>query len=212
LKLGFFAAFVIPMAVMIFGSIGNSKRIPPYPERIISGGVVLTDKAAIMRGQRVWQKYGLMDQGSVWGHGSLRGMDFSAQTLHIIGRDIRSFLSQQRFGKGYDALDREGKAVIDALTILDIRTNTYDAKTRDLTLSPAKASAFRDLQGYWESFFLKGDVLHGFLPNTIRGADERRDIASFFFWTAWAAGTTRPGSSLTYTNNWPADRSVQYRA
>ena len=39
-------------------------------------------------------------------------------------------------------------------------------------------------------------------------ADERQDIADFFGWTAWAAGTERPGMHYTYTNNWPADRSV----
>ena len=39
-------------------------------------------------------------------------------------------------------------------------------------------------------------------------AEERKHIADFFFWTAWAAGTNRPGLAYTYTNNWPSDRSV----
>ncbi|MHB9036514.1 MAG: nitric-oxide reductase large subunit [Armatimonadota bacterium] len=208
LKLGFVAAFVIPMLVMLIGSKPNAQRVPPYPERVVSEGRTLTDKATIMRGQHVWQEYGLMDQGSVWGHGSLRGMDFSALTLHMVGQDIRDHIHQQRFGKPYSQGNVESKAIVDALTLLQVKTNTYNKTTRELTLSPEMASSFGHIQGYWDNFFLKGNQLHGFLPNTIPTIQERRDLASFFFWTGWAAGTKRPGSNLTYTNNWPADKSV----
>jgi nitric oxide reductase subunit B len=37
------------------------------------------------------------------------------------------------------------------------------------------------------------------LTNTIK----QRQLAAFFWWTAWACGTDRPGSETTYTNNWP---------
>ena len=33
-------------------------------------------------GQEVFLKYGLMDNGTIWGHGGYLGPDFSAQTLH----------------------------------------------------------------------------------------------------------------------------------
>ena len=208
LKWGFVAAFVIPMLVMLIAAAPNSRVVPPYPKLIVSDGVTLTDKATIMRGQHVYQRFGLMDQGSVWGHGSLRGMDFSAQSLHLLGQAVRGYLSQSRFGKPYKNLNIEENAVIDALTILQIKTNTYNPKTGTLTLSPAMAAGFHRVRAYWERFFAKGDVLHGFRPNAIPKANQRRDLASFFFWTAWAAGTRRPGSTMTYTNNWPADRTV----
>ena len=28
-------------------------------------------------------------------------------------------------------------------------------------------------------------------------------MATFFWWTAWAASTNRPGHEVTYTQNWP---------
>jgi nitric oxide reductase subunit B len=37
-------------------------------------------------------------------------------------------------------------------------------------------------------------------------------LADFFFWTAWAAGTNRPGLNYTYTNNWPSDPTVGNKA
>jgi nitric oxide reductase subunit B len=41
-------------------------------------------------------------------------------------------------------------------------------------------------------------------------ADTRRQYAlnAFFFWTALACGTNRPGSTVTYTNNWPAEALI----
>jgi nitric oxide reductase subunit B len=33
-------------------------------------------------------------------------------------------------------------------------------------------------------------------------------LASFFFWTSWAASTNRPGDTVTYTSNWPHERLV----
>jgi nitric oxide reductase subunit B len=39
--------------------------------------------------------------------------------------------------------------------------------------------------------------------NTLPSAERRRQLTHFFFWTAWAAATERPGSQVTYTNNWP---------
>ena len=33
-------------------------------------------------------------------------------------------------------------------------------------------------------------------------------LTAFFFWTAWAAVTDRPGETMTYTNNWPYEPLV----
>ena len=64
------------------------------------------------------------------------------------------------------------------------------------------------MRAYWDKEFAEGDPHYGFLKNTVPTAEERKDIADFFFWTAWAAGTNRPGLNYSYTNNWPSDRTV----
>ena len=33
-------------------------------------------------------------------------------------------------------------------------------------------------------------------------------MATFFWWTAWAASTNRPGHEVTYTQNWPHEPLV----
>jgi len=96
--------------------------------------------------------------------------------------------------------------------IKDLRTNRYDEKTKTLELTPAQAYALQQMRQYWERTFAEGDPRYGFLPNTVATPEQRRDLGDFFFWTAWAAGTNRPGLDYSYTNNWPADLSVGNRA
>src|SRR5690606_37470751 len=43
---------------------------------------------------------------------------------------------------------------------------------------------------------------------TVADAGHRHQLGAFFFWTAWAAVTQRPGSEVSYTSNWPSDELV----
>lgn len=212
LKYGALLAFVISMAVLLIGGLVGSGKLAPYFGRVLSpNGDELADKAAIYRGQSVYQKYGLMDHGSIWGHGTLRGMDFAAHSLNLIGRYMRDYYSQERYQTSYDNLNYEQKSVVDATVIREIKTNTYDQQVDTLKLSPAQNYTLSELQKYWDELFANGDPDYGFLPNTVKTSEERKDLATFLFWTAWVAGTNRPGTDMTYTNNWPGDESVGNR-
>ena len=39
-------------------------------------------------------------------------------------------------------------------------------------------------------------------------AGRRAALTDFFFWTSWACTTERPGTGVTYTNNWPHEELV----
>jgi hypothetical protein len=60
------------------GGLFANRDAPPYPKRVLAPDEsVLFTKEDILAGRDVFQRYGLMDHGSVWGHGSQRGMEFS---------------------------------------------------------------------------------------------------------------------------------------
>ena len=67
LRNGAIFTFFGSMGILLVGGHFAKERVPPIPEKVVRGETLLTDRAAIMRGQDVYQRYGLMDHGSVWG-------------------------------------------------------------------------------------------------------------------------------------------------
>lgn len=207
LKVGAVLSFIISMTVLLLGGYFAVDKVAPYPEKVVVEGKIVATAESIMSGQNVYQKYGLMDHGSIWGHGSLRGMDFSATTLHLIGEYMRDYYSEEK-GKQYRNLLLSEKSEIDGKVIREIKENKYNPVSKTLMLSQAEAYTLVKIKKYWKDLFRKGDREYGFFPETVKFEEERENIADFFFWTAWAASTNRPGENFTYTNNWPNDRSV----
>jgi nitric oxide reductase subunit B len=197
------------MCGLLFGGLFANREAPPYPNRVVGpDGTVLFTKADILAGQDVFQRYGLMDHGSVWGHGSQRGMEFSAVTMHRTGEKVRQHLSMAAFGRGYGELAAEERDIIDVRTRRSMKANHYDPAADILTLDPGRIAALADNEEFWERTFRDGDMDYGFLPLTVPTAEERRQLGRFFFWTAWVASAARPGKDHSYTNNWPAEREV----
>jgi len=203
-------SFIIAMALLLVGGYFAKDKVPPIPEQVTDGTIVLMSRADILAGQDVYQSFGLMDHGSVWGHGTLRGMDFSAETLHLMGRAMRDYHASPANPTpgAFEQLSEQQQRTVAAAVVAEIHTNRYDPATKTLTLTPAQAWALRRIRSHWETELGQGDPRYGFLPDTVPTAEQRRKLADFFFWTAWAAGTDRPGLDITYTNNWPPDRSV----
>ena len=44
--------------------------------------------------------------------------------------------------------------------------------------------------------------------NTVKDTERMRHMNSFFFWSTWATAANRPGSDITYTNNWPNEQLI----
>ena len=209
LKWAAILCFVVAMAILLGGGIAMRKDLPPYPGKVLDpDGNVLFEKKDILAGQDVYQRYGLMDQGAVWGHGSQRGPEFSAASLHLIAEAIGNHIAQNDYGKSYNALDDLQKGIIDVKIKHEIKPNRYDPANDTLTLTAAQVEGLNAVVGHWEMIFKDGFQRFGFLPETIGNEQQRLDIARFFFWTAWVASTLRPGEDYSYTNNWPADARV----
>jgi len=209
LKWAAIISFVVSMVILIGGGFFAREWYPPYPGKVMDpSGKVLFQKADIMAGQDVYQRHGLMDHGSVWGHGSQRGMEFSAVTLHLLGERVQDILAREDYGKDFADLDPLQQEITTVKTTREVKTNRYDSNADTLTLTAAQTQALEVTRQFWEKTFGDGEKRYGFLPLTIATPEDRLQISRFFFWTAWVASTNRPGKDFTYTNNWPADRKV----
>jgi len=209
LKWAAIICFFVAMGILLGGGVYMKKDLPPYPGKVVSAsGDVLFQKSDIIAGQDVYQRYGLMDHGAVWGHGSQRGPEFSALTLNILAETIGEYYAQKDYGKPYKSLDGLEKGIIDVKIKHETKPNRYDAATNTLTLTAAQVKGLEKVKQHWQKVFKEGEQRYGFLADTIGDEQQRLEISRFFFWTAWVASTLRPGSDFSYTNNWPPDRRV----
>jgi nitric oxide reductase subunit B len=204
------------LIVMVLGFAGligitnlSYRNAPPIPAAVVDAqGATLFTGAEISSGQAVFLRYGLMDNGSVWGHGAYLGPDFAAETLHQIGESVAGTLAQAQFGRPLAKLSGIESASIRAQVAATLKTNRYDAASATLHLTPAEAIAYRAQTARWTAYFTDPTRNGGLRPNLITDPTELRDLSAFFSWAAWASVADRPGASYSYTNNFPYDRDV----
>src|SRR5262245_562277 len=118
--------------ILIWRSVETYSDAPPIPQRAVTAaGETVFTREDIVEGQNVFLKYGLMDNGTIWGHGAYLGPDFSADYLHTLADDLaRSRLSS-------DEVQRL------------LKENRYDAATGILKLTDVEAETFERQIDRW---------------------------------------------------------------
>ena len=179
---------------------------PPIPDQVVSkNGVVVFTSQDIIAGQQVFLKYGLMDNGSIWGHGALLGPDFSAEYLHSLALHHSATLSMQRYHLPLENLTAAQRAGVEAEVRIELKHNRYNAKTKILTVYPAFEDWFIQQPSVWTKYFSDSASNGGLRVKTISDPTELKHLSAFVAWTAWASVTNRPEKTSTYTNNFPFD-------
>jgi nitric oxide reductase subunit B len=199
-------ALVLVISFAVLGGVGVKliNSAPPIPAQVVTtNGQTLFTGEDIRDGQNVWQSIGGQEVGTVWGHGSYVAPDWSADWLH---RECMFLLDKWAVDAGaanYAALDTERQAALTARLQKLLRTNTYDASSDSIVVDPAVALAFDQLANYYGDVFSQGRSDYAIQKGALSDPAKARQMSAFFWWTAWAASTNRPGQDVTYTQNWP---------
>ncbi len=211
-KLWFTLIGVLIVTFSLLGYYGAEvyRTAPPIPAKIeTAGGEVLYTHDSILDGQTAWQSVGGMQLGSIWGHGAYQAPDWTADWLH---RELLNWLdvaAERAHGKPFADIDTAAQAVLRDRMKTEYRTNTYNPETGVAMVSSTRADAIAKTALYYDQLFSDAPALHktrehfAMKENTLPSAERRAQMMGFFFWTAWAAATERPGTTATYTNNWP---------
>ncbi len=217
-KLWRWLATVCLLSFAVLGWVGREIYVaaPPIPQKVVSEtGDMLFSKDQIQRGQQAWLSAGGQQLGTVWGHGSYVAPDWSADWLHREALALKEQLVEQRYGVPLEHLSMGQKAEVDAALKTEMRRNTYDPASGTVAVSGERARAIRQVAAHYEGLFGNDPALdklreqYAMTPGSLRNIQDRSALAAFFFWTAWAAATDRPGEmNLSYTSNWPHEPLV----
>ena len=127
---------LVGFAVLVWLTAKAYGDAPPIPEKVVApDGQVLFTGEDVLAGQQVFLKYGLMDNGSVWGHGAYLGPDFSAQYLHTLALDAGRLLSAQRFQRPEAELSDAERSAVEGEVRFLLKQNRYDRETRTLAFT-----------------------------------------------------------------------------
>ena len=205
---------VLLVSFGVLGFVGSRiyQQAPPVPERVVTtDGASVFEAGDIARGQDVWRAFGGMELGSIWGHGAYVAPDWTADWLH---RELVAVLdgwATEAYGGAYDAIPAGARADLRDRLTAEYRRNTYDPATGTITVSPARARAIEANVTYYSALFADGRAEYALPAGTVVDPARARALAAYFFWSAWAASTARPGDSATYTSNWPHEPLIGNR-
>lgn len=196
-------------AVLIGLSVNSYREAPPIPGRVAGAdGRLMFTRDDILAGQQVFLKYGLMENGTIWGHGAYLGPDFSAEYLHTLAVDTEEFLARQQYRRGVRELTDEERSALRGRLQEILKENRYDPKTDTLLFTAPEEESYRRQIVKWTDYFADPVVNRGLLYAHIQDPQEIGNLTAFFAWTAWASVANRPGETYSYTNNFPYEPLV----
>lgn len=188
--------FIFGFAVLGYLAALLYSEQPPIPQKVsTTEGTVLFSRDDVMAGQHLFQKYGLMQSGTLFGHGAYLGPDFTAQYLHMAGQEMFSYYLSQGLSSAEAAVRVKQ----------DLKTNLYEPGTGILLFGPAQSRAFDQLVKFYKKLFGSPDRQTGLRMPYMEDPDSVRQLTAYFSWAAWTTSALRPGKTFSYTNNWPPE-------
>ncbi|MBS1856472.1 MAG: nitric-oxide reductase large subunit [Acidobacteria bacterium] len=210
-KHGLLITLLFGFTVMIVGGVLMYRSRAPIPERVTGpDGAVLFTAADIQEGQDLFRKRGLMDYGTVLGHGAYLGPDYTAEAIHWITETMR-----HRKAANFEALGVGEKAAIDAEIAAELKANHYDATSGTLPFTTGEAAGWNTIVERYRKLIVDGQIERALPKGAIlppaEGTDTQaaaKSLAAFVTWTAWLSVAKRPEANHSYTNNWPYDKTA----
>ncbi len=200
---------ILGFTILLWLAARTYQDAPPIPEKVVgpSGETILT-REDIVEGQQVFLKYGLMENGTIWGHGAYLGPDFSAEYLHTLATDASEIIARQRYNTEFNELDPTKRNAVNGEVQIVLKQNRFYSQTRTLVFTEPEVVSYQKQITKWATYFSRSTSSAGLPANYIKDRTELQQLTAFFAWTAWASIANRPGTSYSYTNNFPYDPAI----
>jgi len=198
--------FIVSIAGVTMIGVHTYTEAPPIPSYVSAKNETIFSKEDVLKGQAVFQRYALMEYGSMFGDGANRGPDFTAEALHYVSQYMNDYYQAEL--KADNNMDLLKKGVAEQVKA-EIKSNRYNKDHNSVLLSEAQVFGAGELVKFYTQKFTNPSYPGAFKPSGyITDADEIKTLTAFFFWGAWVCGVQRPGEHYSYTHNWPFDPSA----
>ncbi|WP_254766350.1 nitric-oxide reductase large subunit [Salinilacihabitans rarus] len=196
------AIFVANLVVMSGGAWLSYEAQPEIPETIVGpDGETVATADDVQTGKTVFQENGLMNQGSILGHGSYYDSDYTADALESKTAHMRDYYAEAEYGAAsYDDLDAGERAAVAERVREELDSSGYGSQVE---YSAAEVYAHEQVREEYVERYHEGDRERGVPAGQIPTAEEAEQFADFALWTAWISHTDRPGTDVSFTNEWP---------
>jgi nitric oxide reductase subunit B len=214
-KHGLLITLLFGFTTMIVGGVMMYRSRAPIPDRVVSpNGRVLFTAGDIQQGQELFRKRGLMNYGTVLGHGAYLGPDYTAEALHQMTEAMRAERTAN-----YAALGVGDRAKIDAEIAAELKQNRYIAANGTLNFTAGQTAGWNRIVDYYANRFARGNDAESLPQGALMPASEggenpalerdaAKNLAAFITWTSWLSVTKRPEAAHSYTNNGPYDKAA----
>ena len=199
-------AIVIIGSFAVLGGVGRKmiSEAPPLPDVYTTDGQLLFTGSSITDGQGVWQSIGGQEIGTVWGHGAYVAPDWSADWLHRESEIPAEHMGDQRRRSQLCRAQSGSAGRIQGSAdsryanqyLRRIAQSRHDRRRSRRRIQAACAPTM-------PMYLPPAGPSTPFRSGALTNVAKQHQLAAFFWWTSWAASTDRPGSTTTYTNNWP---------
>ena len=141
------------MGLLAYRTYTNSM---PQPQKVVTeSGETLFTTQDITEGQKLFQARGLMEYGSILGHGGYLGPDFTAEYLRMEATSVKEQLAAQGVANPADATKEM------------MRTNRYDPSTGTLVWTDEQVKAYNEAVSHYTTMFGPDARSHGLKPDLI---------------------------------------------
>jgi nitric oxide reductase subunit B len=203
---------LLAVAIATFAALGwttdlTYKAAPPFPDRFVSAdGTLVMSAADIEAGKGGFQKADLMDYGSLYGMGSYFGEDYTASNLVRLATLTEANIATAKFGKTLPELTPEDRASVTAAMQTELQG--VDLTRPVTTLPPALAAAVVTLRGEIAQSLLRHDFARGWTQAYSLDEQSALQTADFLIYSSLTTVARRPGSTVSWTQNWPYEPLV----
>ncbi|HEU0155884.1 MAG TPA: cbb3-type cytochrome c oxidase subunit I [Stellaceae bacterium] len=203
---------LLAVAIGTFGILGwatgvTYRTAPPQPERFLApDGSVLMSADDIAAGKASFQQADLMDYGSIYGMGSYFGEDYTAEYLVKIGAATADGIARARFGEPFAKLKPEQREA--ARAAMQGMLRNVDLTRREVTLPAPLAAAIAGLKTEIAGQLLRHDFTRGWTQAYSLDQQSALKTADFLLYCALTTVARRPGTDVSWTQNWPHEPLV----